>query len=275
MRASPGAAQQGARLACGSRPRHVRRHTCPRPGAPGSDFSPRGSEGVSEAHLHRQPRGIRDQDRRRARRRGLEGGCRRPAALRVGPRRQRAAAGRDPMPDHLRREEPLRGLPGARSEARRHPRAPDGSRRHRHAHPGRPRRRDDRHVQRRAPRVPVPRQPSRRASRRDLQRAGRRRGLLMGHDLERRQPHHGRRLHRRGGVSAEAAALPARHRAADLGLRGVSLVAPERAAPHFVAGARPQQGMPALPGEQDHGARGPRPGAQRRVGPDGHVQPHG
>ena len=96
--------------------------------------------------------------------------------------------------------------------AGRHPRAPDGPRRHRHPHPGRPRRGDDRHLQRRAPRVPVSRQSPRRAGRRRLQRTGRRRGLLLGHDLERCRPHHRRRLHRRGGVSSEAAPLPAGRR---------------------------------------------------------------
>ena len=75
-------------------------------------------------------------------------------------------------------------------------------------------------------------------------------------------------------LPAEAAPVPGRARGADLGLRGVPVVAAQRAPPHLVAAARPQQGVPPLPGEQDHGARGPRPGAQRRAGPDRHLQPH-
>ena len=60
------------------------------------------------------------------------------------------------------------------------PRQPDGPRPDRQVHPGRPRRLHHRHLQRRAPGLPVPRQSARRAGRRRVQRDRRRGGLLLG-----------------------------------------------------------------------------------------------
>ena len=48
--------------------------------------------------------------------------------------------------------------------------------------------------------------------------------------------------------------FPAGEGRADVGLRGVPLVAAQRAPPHLVAATRPQQGLHPLPGEQDRRA---------------------
>ena len=101
----------------GARRRH-RHRAARRSGFRAAGSGEPGATGLPEDHLQRHPRGIRDQGRRRARRGRLEDGRRRAAAVRVGARRQRASAGRDRVPGHLRREEPLRRLPRARPEAR-------------------------------------------------------------------------------------------------------------------------------------------------------------
>jgi len=68
------------------------------------------------------------------------------------------------------------------------------------------------------------------------------------------------------GVSAEAVALPVWRRAADLGLEAFRFVAAQRPPSHLLAGARPQQGMPALPEHKgitaisSGGLGGPSPG---------------
>ncbi len=69
--------------------------------------------------------------------------------------------------------------------------------------------------------------------------------------LERRRPHHLRRLHRRNGAPAEATPLSVRLGPADVGVRGLPLVPAHRAPPHHLAAARPQQGVHPLRGEQD------------------------
>ena len=122
--------------------------------------------------------------RRRAGRRGVGARAGHADRVRVDARRQRPAARAHRLPRDLRREEPLPGVPRLRPAAVRDPRAPDGPRRDRHVRPGRPRHDHDRHVQRRAARLPVPGERAGRAGRRGQQRDGRRRGLVLGRDLE-------------------------------------------------------------------------------------------
>ncbi len=209
----------------------------------------------------------------RAGRRGVGARAGHPDRVRVDARRQRPAARPHRLSRDVRREEPLPGVSRLRPAAVRDPRAPDGPRRDRHVRPGRPRHDHDRHVQRRAARLPVPGERAGRAGRRRQQRDGRRGGLVLGRDLELGRPRDRRGLHRRDRDPVPRDAVPGRCRARDLRHHRRAVVPAERAPPDLDEPARPRAELLHVPVQQGQRVPGHGVGPQRGDRPDGDRQP--